>query len=690
MWVHALRSLAHEGHAKPPAMAFRSSVIARNVGVALAGFITVACGDDGGECAEGTEGCACYPNESCNDDLSCLSNLCVDPDGKPDDDESDGGKVDEAGDGGGNGNPDDTNNPNDTNNPDDTNPGNSDGGGGGDGNPDDTNGPGPVGTNPDDTDSPNNPDDTSDGTFTPGDPPAGSPVAEHGALRVSGTHLVDKDGKSVQLKGVSSMWLNWENDGFAEDKAGLEFMRDNWNLSLIRAAMGVEVDDDGESPTYLTDPAHAKAQVEKIVQNAIELGVYVIIDWHDHEAIAHQADAQAFFAEMAEKYGDVPNVLYEVFNEPLDLSWTGELKPYHEALRDTIRTEDSDNVIILGTPNWDQDVDVAAGSPLSGENLMYTLHFYSCTHTTYPYLDKANVALNAGLPLFVSEWGAADNLGKSTNQSCITEAGLWHDWMDANGISWAAWKFDNCVDATCFFPASVTETGGGWSESDLNGLHPQFAVTRMKKEYTPVVVEPNPDPDPACTPSGTCADGNAMDCDAEGELVARDCSACALLPDPSYCGQVTHFGAVSQPTFATQPSLVTSFSSDETAATLNMTFDFDSFPSAYEQIGAIAFELSGEFAISPSSFSACLETSDSAHTQVSLESGASGCLYYLYVYPFDEQLGCSPTAIDYPSDGTCWGDWLGLGSPSYVSQINLRIGSETSGAGQLVVRSVDW
>jgi hypothetical protein len=30
------------------------------------------------------------------------------------------------------------------------------------------------------------------------------------------------------------------------------------------------------------------------VANAIELGVYVIIDWHDHEAIAHRTQAQEF------------------------------------------------------------------------------------------------------------------------------------------------------------------------------------------------------------------------------------------------------------------------------------------------------------------------------------------------------------------------------------------------------------
>jgi hypothetical protein len=65
--------------------------------------------------------------------------------------------------------------------------------------------------------------------------PAQSPVAEHGQLAVTGAHLVDSAGVNVQLKGVSSMWLNWESRPYAENEEGLAWLRDNWNLSLLRA-----------------------------------------------------------------------------------------------------------------------------------------------------------------------------------------------------------------------------------------------------------------------------------------------------------------------------------------------------------------------------------------------------------------------------------------------------------------------
>src|SRR5690606_30033580 len=53
------------------------------------------------------------------------------------------------------------------------------------------------------------------GGSEPGAQTAGTPVASLGHLRVDGAKLVSECGGTVQLKGVSSMWLNWENDGYA-------------------------------------------------------------------------------------------------------------------------------------------------------------------------------------------------------------------------------------------------------------------------------------------------------------------------------------------------------------------------------------------------------------------------------------------------------------------------------------------
>ncbi|WP_328653855.1 cellulase family glycosylhydrolase [Micromonospora sp. NBC_00330] len=302
-------------------------------------------------------------------------------------------------------------------------------------------------------------------------PTTGTPVERHGQLRVCGTTMCDRSGARVQLRGISSMWLNWETAPYAENLSALTWMRDNWNLQVIRAAMGVE-----PAGAYLSDPAKARAQVETIINNAVTAGVYVIVDWHAHEAQNNQSQAVAFFGDLARRYGHLPNVIWEPYNEPLQVSWTTVIKPYHQAVVSAIRAADPDNIVVLGTPTWSQDVDVAAASPVTGTNLMYTLHFYSCTHGA-SLRAKGDAAIRAGLALFVTEWGASNADGGLDGRACLPEAQSWIDWMKANGISWTAWKLDVGTDTTNLLSPGAPVTGG-WTNY-LHG-HAPFVVTNMR------------------------------------------------------------------------------------------------------------------------------------------------------------------------------------------------------------------
>ncbi|MFE9188220.1 cellulase family glycosylhydrolase [Micromonospora sp. NPDC007208] len=302
-------------------------------------------------------------------------------------------------------------------------------------------------------------------------PTTGTPVERYGQLRVCGTTMCDRSGARVQLRGISSMWLNWETAPYAENLSALTWMRDNWNLQVIRAAMGVE-----PAGAYLSDPAKARAQVETIINNAVTAGVYVIVDWHAHEAQNNQSQAVAFFGDLARRYGNLPNVIWEPYNEPLQVSWTNVIKPYHQAVVSAIRAADPDNIIVLGTPTWSQDVDVAAASPVTGTNLMYTLHFYSCTHGA-SLRAKGDAAIRAGLALFVTEWGASNADGGLDGRACLPEAQSWIDWMKTNGISWTAWKLDVGTDTTNLLSPGAPVTGG-WTNY-LHG-HAPFVVANMR------------------------------------------------------------------------------------------------------------------------------------------------------------------------------------------------------------------
>ncbi len=321
-------------------------------------------------------------------------------------------------------------------------------------------------TDPDPTD----PDPT-DPDPEPTDPaPEGTPVEQHGQLHVCGTAMCGEHGEAVQLRGVSSMWLHWQTQPYAQNLSALEWMRDNWNIEVFRVAMGVEPEG-----AYLSEPDLWRSEVETVIDNAVATGVYVIVDFHAHEAHRHQAEAVAFFSDMAERYGHLPNVIWEPYNEPEIVSWSGQVKPYHEAVVAAIRAQDPDNIIVLGSPTWSQDVDVAAADPVAGTNLMYTLHFYSCTHDQY-LRDKGDAAMNAGLALFVTEWGASHADGGLDGLLCLDEAQRWIDWMDRHQISWTAWKLDVGEDSTNMLSEGAPVTGG-WDDH-LRG-HAPFVVDNL-------------------------------------------------------------------------------------------------------------------------------------------------------------------------------------------------------------------
>jgi endoglucanase len=297
-------------------------------------------------------------------------------------------------------------------------------------------------------------------------PPEGSPVAVHGHLHVEGTLLMDQAGNPVQLKGASSMWLNWETAAYAGSKSGLEYARDNWKLSVIRAAMGVD-----NNNGYLTGgQSFLLGKVETIIKNAISTGVYVLVDWHTEKAVTQAAEASEFFATLAHKYGAHPNLIWETYNEPAHYPWE-QIRPYHEAVVDAIRAEDPDNVIVMGTPTWSQDVDVASLDPVrpaSGTaNLMYALHFYTCTHQQR-FRDKGDTAIANGLAIFVTEFGATPANGgtKDSPYICRDDANLWFEWMATNNISGVAWKLDRCADTSCIF-TNTAPLDGPWTDDVL-------------------------------------------------------------------------------------------------------------------------------------------------------------------------------------------------------------------------------
>ena len=288
-------------------------------------------------------------------------------------------------------------------------------------------------------------------------------------LHVEGTALMNESGDTVQLRGMSLGWnVLWPR--FYNPDAVSHMVRD-WNAELVRAAVGVELRaSDSQAKCYLDDPGFGKKCACTIVDAAIDNGVYVLVDWHAHGL--HTEEAVEFFTYMAEKYKGVPNVIYEIWNEPsyrdhvnqIDYTWA-EIKEYSIEVIKAIRAVEKDAVIVVGTPRWSQNVDDAADDPIIGyDNLMYTLHFYAGTHKDW-LRAKGDYAMNKGLALFVTECGGMNADGQGPIDSESTRA--WIEWMDRNSISYAFWSVSD-KDETCsmLYPSALSE--GPWDDDVLS------------------------------------------------------------------------------------------------------------------------------------------------------------------------------------------------------------------------------
>lgn len=295
-----------------------------------------------------------------------------------------------------------------------------------------------------------------------------SPVSENGALKRQGSKIVGAHGKEVQLAGPSLYWSIWGGQNYYTNGAVTTVAAD-WNASLIRAAIAVE-----NAGGYLEKPAQQITYAKSVIDAAIANGIYILVDWHDHNANLHIPEAKNFFSQLAEAYKNTPNVIWEIWNEPDNTSGTGtngadtwdDIRNYADSILPVIR-QHSSNLIVVGTPNWSADPATAAANPLNDSNVAYALHFYAGTHGA-SVRKNAESAMSKGAAVFITEFGTTDASGGKTDSTLFfDETKTWLDWADFNGISWANWSL-SAINEPCSELNSGASTTGVWTDSDLS------------------------------------------------------------------------------------------------------------------------------------------------------------------------------------------------------------------------------
>ena len=275
-------------------------------------------------------------------------------------------------------------------------------------------------------------------------------VSYNGNLRVSGTSLVNQYGERIQLKGISSHGLQWYGDYINQNN--IRVLRDEWNSNVFRVAMYTA------EGGYIQNRSLRDKLIQK-VDLLISMDMYVIIDWHvlnDRNPMTYVNESKEFFDYVSKRYANVPNVIFEICNEPNGFNWNSYIKPYADQVIPVIRKNSKNSIIIVGTNTWSQDILEPVNNRINDSNVMYAVHFYAGTHTQW-LRDRVQQALNSGIPVFVSEWGtsAADGNGGVF----LDESQKWVDFMKRNNLSWCNWSLSDKNESSALLSPNAGVNG---------------------------------------------------------------------------------------------------------------------------------------------------------------------------------------------------------------------------------------
>ena len=281
------------------------------------------------------------------------------------------------------------------------------------------------------------------------------------------------NNEPVKVRGMS---LFWSMDGNATpfySASMVDAMVKNMKIEVIRFAMSTDDTDwGGFAAGYASAPTAQKNKIDEIVKAAVKNDIYVIIDWHSHMAHTETAAATAFFGEMAQKYGKLNNVIFEIYNEPActnhdpwgkpedrpcagNTTWS-TIKTYATSVIAAIRKY-SDNLIVVGTPSWSSDLSGPNTSPINDKNVAYTYHYYGSEHVEGSHNTTATNAIKKGRSVFVTEWGTCMANGNGTVNSTVNSG--WQAWLNKYDLSAANWSASKKAESCSAFSTSSTSYG---------------------------------------------------------------------------------------------------------------------------------------------------------------------------------------------------------------------------------------
>ena len=318
-------------------------------------------------------------------------------------------------------------------------------------------------------------------------------------LKVSGVDIVKANGDKFFIQGINlGNWLNPEgymflfgseaasfrliDQAFCE-LVGPDFVKEFWlkfkenyithddikfikstGMNSIRIPFHYKMFTD-EDYMGLHANQDGFEQLDKVIDWCRQEELYVILDMHDapggqtgdniddsygYPWLFIDEPSQELFCsiwkDIADYYKEDTIILgYDLINEPIahyfendPQNFNAKLEPLYMRCVDSIRTVDSNHIIILGGAQWSGNFSMFTNSTFD-DNLMYTCHRYWCDTLQADIEDLVHFRDSVNLPIYMGETG---------ENSDEWIAG-WTNLLERNNIGWHYWPYKKMEVSSC-------------------------------------------------------------------------------------------------------------------------------------------------------------------------------------------------------------------------------------------------